>query len=126
MLRKEIILENQPIDPDGKHEYQARLIIGDNKFKWTLVFFIKRSDGWGPTPGQWYVTTIIENTDGDILYIDAGQKWFVKNIKNIRSEILEKIGNDIEIELEIRAEQEIENRKQFLERKMIDDFEREP
>jgi hypothetical protein len=126
MPRKEIILENQPIDPKGKYEYQARLIKGDNKFKWSLVFFIKRSDGWDATPGQWYATTILENIEGDKLSIDLGLNWFVGNIRNIRKEILEKIGNDIEIELEIETEQEIDQRKHFLERKKIDDFEREP
>jgi hypothetical protein len=48
-------------------------------------------EGWFPTGGGWYVTTLLERP-ADMLYIDAGQNWGVTGMLPILHELAADLG----------------------------------
>jgi uncharacterized protein with gpF-like domain len=83
-----IVLENQPIDPTGKYEYKAILeksTFRGSEHKWVLKIVGIYPSGTSLTPGQWYLDTLLGFDEfggkiSDIIYIDYGQKWYVKGM----------------------------------------------
>lgn len=95
-----IVLENQPIDPTGKYEYKAileRSTFKGSEDKWVLKIVGIYPNGDSLTPGQWYLDTLLGFDDygsgrsGDIIYIDFGQKWYVKGMTPVLKEAEEII-----------------------------------
>lgn len=95
-----IVLENQPIDPTGKYEYKAILeksTFRGSEHKWVLKIVGLYPNGISLTPGQWYLDTLLGFDDfshgpiNDIIYIDYGQKWYVKGMVPVLKEAEEII-----------------------------------
>jgi hypothetical protein len=94
---------------DGKHEYAAFVEPSDTKwmpfkYKSVLKLYGIKDDGQiYPTPGQWYVDTLLGRGDislrsgriGDTISIDTGQGWSVEGMSKIMDEILELEKNGV-------------------------------
>jgi hypothetical protein len=104
-----IVLENQPIDPTGLYEYKAileRSTWKGSEHKWVLKIVGLYPDGDSLTPGQWYLDTLLGFDDygsgrvNDIIYIDSGQKWYVKGMIPVLEEAEKIIYGSEENQLE--------------------------
>lgn len=81
-----IVLSNN-IRSDSGTEYRA--ILKQQKEGDVLVIQQKVDDEWFPTPGQWYVSTLMEDPLRDEIYIDWGQRWKVSGIREALANVPE-------------------------------------
>ena len=81
-----IVLSNN-IRSDSSTEYRAIL----EQKEGGDVFVIERKvDGeWSKTPGQWYVSTLMEDPLRDKIYIDYGAKWLVSGMREALANVPE-------------------------------------
>ena len=50
----------------------------------------RKVDGeWSKTPGQWYVSTLMEDPLRDKIYIDYGAKWLVSGMREALANVPE-------------------------------------
>jgi hypothetical protein len=81
-----IVLSNN-IRSDSSIEYRAILKQKDDGD--VLVIQQKIDDEWFPTPGQWFVSTLMEDPLRDEIYIDWGQRWKVSGIREALANVPE-------------------------------------
>ena len=74
----DIILSNN-IRSGSDSEYRA--ILKQQKEGDVLVIQQWVDDEWFPTPGQWYVSTLMEDPLRDKIYIDYGATWLISGMR---------------------------------------------
>lgn len=89
-----IVLSNN-IRSDSNIEYRAILKQQDEGD----VFVIEQKvDGeWSKTPGQWFISTLMEDPLRDELYIDYGANWLASGIREALAAVPEDYNRFVSI-----------------------------
>ena len=79
--RNEPFVLTAKLDCEGK-KYQGVIFVSEYG-NWTFGTRQPIGEDWDMTPGQWNLSTLLETffskdiSEGDRLYIDCGQDWYV-------------------------------------------------
>jgi hypothetical protein len=89
-----IVLSNN-IRSDSNIEYRA--ILKQQEEGDVLVIEQKIDGEWSRTPGQWLISTLMEDPLRDKIYIDYGAKWLVSGMREALANVPEDYNRFVSI-----------------------------